>query len=103
MKICKNVSISIHRIGVGKLNYLLDKLKCNPDAPRDKSSRHQNCPLKLDQEIVDKIHQHIKSFKYHRSHYSFKNPIKVYLSEELNIKKIYDMFIQENSGEKTVV
>lgn len=98
---CKTAFLSIHGIGLGKLNHLLQKMKDNPDLPRDMRGRHQNHPHKLDEERLNQVCDHIKSFKTCSSHYSLKKLSKVYLGE-LNISKMYDMFKKFHFGEEVV-
>lgn len=101
--VCKKGFLSIHGIGVGKLNHLLQKLKANPDPPRDGRGQHDNRPHKTDTETLNKLHNHINSSQSRNSHYSLKKSNKVYLSEELNINKMHEMFLQKHPEEVTNV
>lgn len=90
---CKKGFQSIHDIGLGKLNYPLQKLKANPDPPRDGRGLHDNRPRKTDKDTLEKVHNHIKSFPSRYNHYSLTKTNKVYLSENLNIKQMHEMFL----------
>ncbi|XP_050306919.1 uncharacterized protein LOC126743746 [Anthonomus grandis grandis] len=61
-------------------------------APIDKRGRHLNRKHKLSVETKNKILEYIKSFKARSSHYSLNKTKRIYLSAELNVKKMYDMF-----------
>lgn len=58
--------------------------------------KHSNCPKKLSLTLKSKGMNHIRSFRGRKSHYSLYASSKMYLPEELTVKKMYDMFEDKN-------
>lgn len=125
LRICKKAFMAIHGITKKKVEYLLSSLKSTGIAPTDKRGRHGHQP-KLCSETKSLIRQHINSFKGkdfnvlvnvsyfahscvyillffagRTSHYSLHDSSRIYLPEELNIKKMYKMFIDYNKNNDT--
>lgn len=50
--------------------------------------------------MVQLAEEHIRSFKCRASHYSFKKSRKLYLTENLNIKKMYIFFCEKYLSQK---
>lgn len=99
VQICKKAFMSLHGIGRKKLAVLQKSLKLTGDAPKDQRGKHTNRPHKLSVETRDKIICHIGSFKGRKSHYSLHDSAKLYLPEELNIKKMFNMFREKFPNE----
>lgn len=99
--VCFKAFIALHDITKGKVEYLQKRLKTTGKAPVDQRGKHEN-HKKNSPEIKEKLYNHINSFKGRLSHYSLKDSRKIYLPEELNIKKMYEMFTGENNNEKLV-
>ncbi|PSN52604.1 hypothetical protein C0J52_19561 [Blattella germanica] len=55
--------------------------------------KHGNYHRPLPDETKNAVMDHIRSFKGRESHYSLKKSSKLYLSEELNIKKMHEMYV----------
>lgn len=91
--ICKKAFMAIHGIKKGKVEHLLRSLKMTGVSPKNKRGKHNVRPRKLGTDTLNLIHAHIKSFKSRGSHYSLHQSSKSYLPEELNIKKMFQMFI----------
>lgn len=64
-------------------------------APIDNRGKHHNRPHKLSEVSKNVIRNHIKSFKGRKTHYSLHKTSKLYLPEELNVKKMHNMFSQK--------
>ncbi|KAE9521557.1 hypothetical protein AGLY_018021 [Aphis glycines] len=64
----------------------------------DNRGKHSNQPHKLSDETKTKVFDLIKSLKGRKSHYSPKDSEKIYLPEELNIKKLH-AFYKDNYPE----
>lgn len=90
--VCFKAFLSLHGITKKKLEILQKSLKMTGKAPTDKRGRHLNRPLKLKPESQDLVVNHIRSFKGRQSHYSLKDSSKIYLPDDLNIKKMYNMY-----------
>lgn len=50
----------------------------------------------IDAEVYLKIDSHIKSYPQKITHYSGKE--KTFLNEQLNVKRMHEMFLEENPG-----
>ncbi|RUS83616.1 hypothetical protein EGW08_008635 [Elysia chlorotica] len=69
--------------------------------PKDGRGKHNNRPHKLTADVRQAIQDHISSFRGRVSHYARGATRRLYLSEELNITKMYDLF-KERHPEVTV-
>jgi len=69
-------------------------LQNNEQSPVDKRGKHNNRGNKKDEQIIFQISTHIESFPGRHSHYSrTKNDSIRYLSADLNISKMYDLYL----------
>jgi len=84
--------LSIHGITKGILQHLQKALQISGVSPKDKRGKDAAICNKLSAQTHSKILDHIKSFKGRMSHYSLHDSKKTYLSENLNIKKMYLLF-----------
>lgn len=99
VQVCAVFFKAVHGITQGKLQYLQAALKATGVAPKDK--RGGKNYRQLSSATTGAIRNHISSFKARQSHYSLKdNRDKVYLPEELNIKKMHRMFMEMNPDNK---
>lgn len=96
LEVCRKAFLSIHGITKRRLATIQESLKTTGKAPEDKRGRHSNRPHRLDEQVKSAMYEHINSFKGRASHYSLKKSTKIYLPEELSIKKMYDMFLENN-------
>ncbi|GFN85748.1 hypothetical protein PoB_001225400 [Plakobranchus ocellatus] len=67
--------------------------------PQDRRGKHQNRPSKLSGEQVERVIAHIQSFKGRSSHYSRNKSKRIYLPDELNITKMFELFQQQHPAE----
>lgn len=95
--VCRKAFISMHGITKGKIEYLVKTLK-HGSVPKDGRGQHKNRPWRLNDDQLEAIKSHIKSFPGRNSHYSLHESSKVYLSEELNIRKMHRMFCEEKNS-----
>lgn len=93
--VCQKAFLSFHGIKSKKLEVLQKSLKESGAPPKDKRGRHKTRPNKLPSDVKKSIIDHIKSFKGRQSHYSLKDSSKMYLPEELNIKKMHRMYLEK--------
>lgn len=98
VQVCQQAFLSIHGIGKKKLQILQRGLKKEGKAPRDGRGKHNVRPKKLSVETKSAIVGHIGSFKGRKGHYNLSESTKIYLPEELNIKKMFDMFCSQNEN-----
>lgn len=95
VQVCAKFFLAVHGISKSKLEYLQRSLKNSGVAPKDKRGGKNYKRLTTD--ILDCVKSHIASFKTRQSHYSLKdNKNRSYLPEDLNIKKMYRMFLEIN-------
>ncbi|CAH2093434.1 unnamed protein product [Euphydryas editha] len=99
--VCCKAFLSIFGITKGKLEHLQKSLKITGTAPSDKRGK-SNSNKRLDINIKNLICNHIKSFKGRSSHYSLNDTIKEYLPEDLNIKKMYKLYLDANESQNHV-
>lgn len=90
--VCASAFIAIHGITRQRVCTIKKSLLTTGKAPTDKRGKHNNRPKKLSSALKSKVMEHIRSFRGRKSHYSLHDSSKMYLPEELNVKKMYDMF-----------
>jgi hypothetical protein len=81
----------------GKIEYIQKSLKSTGQSPQDAQGMHKNRPRKISEQILNKIDAHVKSFKGRTSRYSMEKTSNIYLPEELNVTKIFNMFKETNT------
>ncbi|XP_072390766.1 uncharacterized protein [Diabrotica undecimpunctata] len=89
--VCFKAFLSLHGIGRKRLENIQKSLKATGSAPIDKRGKN---PKKhaLTKQQLDEVIEHIKRFKGRESHYSKNKTKKMYLPDDLNIKKMYTMY-----------
>ncbi|KAL4153679.1 hypothetical protein QTP88_001512 [Uroleucon formosanum] len=92
--VCAKAFCALHGITKNKLTYLQKGMKMTDQAPRDMRGKHSTLHRKLNEHTKRLICDHIKRFKGRKSHYSLKDSKKMYLPEDLNVKKMFTMFKQ---------
>lgn len=94
--VCFKAFLSLHGIGKKRIETIQKSLKNIGNVVKDK--RGYNIKKhKLPEHVLSKIKSHIFSFKGRNSHYSRSKTRKLYLPEELNIKKMYNSGSKESS------
>lgn len=97
---CKIVSCSLFGIGKSVVYRLISKLKCNNSNPNESHGKHLNRLNRIPEVFLFKINTHINSFPKRQSHYSRCDNLNVkYLSPELNISKMYKLYLKEYEPE----
>ena len=98
--VCKEAFVALHGIKNARLKRKVLNFSGDIADHRGKHTHHN----KISDEIKNRIRQHISSFPARESHYSrSKNKTKKYLDASLNIKKLYDMFLNENPDLKDTI
>lgn len=92
---CYKTFLAIHGITKKKVE-MQRSLKLRGVAPRDCRGKYSNRAHKLIDDSKNAIIEHIGSFRGRKSHYSLYDSRKTYLPEELNVKKMYDLFCQSH-------
>lgn len=90
--VCSNAFTAMHGITRSKLIRIQTSLKHSGIAPVDKRGKQASRHRKLALALSNQIQEHIASFRGRLSHYSLHDSKKIYLSEELNITKMFEMF-----------
>lgn len=97
VKVCRKTFLNLHSV-TQKRVFRLTKLLLNGDTPNDK--RGQNpAPNATSHEIQQLMHNHIMSYPVKETHYGNKE-VK-YLSADLNIKTMHEMFLAKHPESST--
>ncbi|CAH1109092.1 unnamed protein product [Psylliodes chrysocephalus] len=91
-QVCYEAFLSQHGITPRRIQSIQTSVKEFGSAKKYGRDRHKNKPHKLTNETVNKVCQHISSFRDISSHYSLEKSFRTYLSEKLNVTKMYDLF-----------
>lgn len=96
-RVCKQAFASLHGISRKRVERIAKSL--NEDGAttpmEDQRGRHHNRPNAVPQDVVDKVHNHISSFRGRESHYSrADNSGRKYLSSELSVKKMHALYLK---------
>lgn len=94
--VCYKAFISLHGITARRIQFVQSSLKLNGRIKKDGRGKHSNRPIKISKETSTKVHSHIKSLRCRTAHYSLHDSKRLYLPEELNIKKLHTMYSQLN-------
>ena len=90
--------IWIHGFGKRRHEVLRKKFLAGSLLPEP--DQHDNRSQKVSNELYQNVYDHITSFPSRPSHYSrHKNSSRLYLSPELSIERMYEMFLAENNPE----
>ena len=97
-KVCQKAFLLIHGFGKQRLEVLRKKMPIGLTIPKpDCQGKHTKRPAKILEELREKIREHIMSFPTRQSHYSrHNNPGRLYLSPDLSIAKMYQMFLAKH-------
>lgn len=99
--VCKKAFCAIHVVSKKRVEILASHIRKNKSTtPQDMRGRHSTRPNAISDEIVNQINCHIKRYPRRSSHYSrTKNLKRYYLSPELNIKKMYELYLESYEPE----
>ena len=96
VRVCKAAFLRIHCLSNGRVDRCLAALMKSGGSPHnDQRGRHQ--PVnKTSEDVLASVKRHIESFPRYESHYSRSdNPHRRYLSPDLNLAKMYTLYVQE--------
>ena len=74
--VCKKAFLSTHGIGKRRVEHLTKSLKETGFSPKDMHGKHDNWLHKANDDALDKIRNHIKSFPSRNNHYGLKDSKK---------------------------
>ncbi len=99
-KVCQKAFVLIYGFGKRRLEVLRKKMPVGLTVPEpDRRGKHSNRPLKVSEELHEKVREHIMSFPARQSHYSrHDNRGRLYLSPELSIARTYHMFLAKHDS-----
>jgi len=98
--VCKTAFCALFGVGKSVIDRLIKNLKSNIPSPIDCRGKHQNRPNRITEDVLFKINTHINSFPKCESHYSRNDNMNVkYLSPNLNISKLYKLYLKEYEPE----
>ena len=96
--VCHEGFASLHGVGVKRIRRLCS-LKAEARIPVDMRGRHRNRFNAKSDEIYSLIDDHINSFPYKVEHYTKSGNKKRYLSGELSVLKMYELFLEKHRPE----
>lgn len=97
--VCKAGFCALHGINKSRVERLAQHKRNNITPPADRRGKHTSRPNKLPVDTVGKVIQHIKSFPVRSSHYSRQSTKKKYLNPDLNVNKMYHLYLEKHEPE----
>lgn len=100
VRVCRSAFRAMHGISKKRVDNIA-KTFCNQNItpPTSKQGKHKNRKNRIPDDVVQKVNDHIKSFPRRESHYSRIKTARFYLSPDLNVKKMYQLYLQLNEPE----
>lgn len=98
LPVCREGFASLHGIGVKRVRNI-STLKTLAAVPTDNRGKHTNRKNKMSGSVVQNIDAHIQSFPYYIVHYGPNGERRRYLSSQLSVLKIYEMFLEKHYNE----
>lgn len=92
IKVCKVMFQATFDIGSRKMRVLAAKIVTGLGFPNDDSRQHNSSHRAVSQEHLSYIQQHILSFPAYESHYTRDRSSKLYLSSDLSIIQMYELY-----------
>ena len=94
VRVCKKFFIATLGIGIKTVDYALKRKQATDSPIKDKrgTGTYHNKTPEVD---IERIHAHIDSFPAMESHYARKDSNRKFLSNSLNICKMYDLYVKE--------
>lgn len=93
--VCYKAFLALHGISPRTVQTIQKQLKECGRVVSDGRGKHKNRPHALTHDTRNKIHEHIQSLQGRQSHYSLKKTSRTYLPEELNGKKLHQMYMDK--------
>lgn len=94
ISVCREGFASLHGIGAKRVRNVA-ALKTSASIPRDNRGKHKNRKNKLPSHVVQNVDDHIQSFPYNIVHYGPSGERRRYLSSQLSVLKMYEMFLEK--------
>nr|CAD7407062.1 unnamed protein product [Timema poppensis] len=94
IRVCQKTLCDALCVTPRRLQILQEKMKHNRPL-EDKRGKHRNRVNKISDEVTTKIKEHIDSFPKQESHYSRHKTSNCFLSANLNVRKMYNLFVEQ--------
>lgn len=95
-QVCFKAFKSLHGVSGRRIQTIQEQLTGHGKVLPDQRGKHKNRPHALSEGTVEKVHEFFKSLRGRKSHYSLQKSDKIYLPDDLNIKKLLDMYKEKN-------
>lgn len=102
VKVCKTMFLSTFDLKERKVRVLADKLVLGAGIAKDDMRKQNHSRKKISPEHAEYILNHIKSFPAEESHYSREKSSKLYLSSDLTIMQMYELY-QDKCGADNII
>ncbi|XP_072763725.1 uncharacterized protein [Anoplolepis gracilipes] len=91
--VCKKFFINTFQISTGRIDRIL---KSHENIPKDMRGKMVGSCRRTSELLTNTVIDHIKSFPAFESHYTrSQNPERMFLNPELNIRKMYDLYLEK--------
>lgn len=100
--VCYKAFCSLHGVSGKRVQNIQKALKETGKAPSDNRGQYDHRHCRVSEDTKQSVLDHIKSFKGRSCHYSLSKSKRIYLPDTLNISKMYSMYKELKSDEKTV-
>ena len=99
-RVCRKAFLRIHGLSAGRVDRAI-KAQCDSSGVPHIDQRGRRIPTnKTSDEQIRLVKEHINSFPKYQSHYSqSQSPHRMYLSSELTIVMMYNMYKQNHGGD----
>lgn len=95
-QVCYKAFLALHGITGRRLQTIQEQLAHHGKVLPDLRGKHSNRPHALTDNTKSKIHEYLQSLRGRKSHYSLGKSDKIYLPEELNVKKLHELYTEKN-------
>ncbi|XP_062705384.1 uncharacterized protein LOC115265159 isoform X2 [Aedes albopictus] len=92
VKVCKTMFQATFDIGCRKMRTLAARVVAGSGVPTDDGRQRNSSRQPVSQEHLSNIKQHILSFPAYSSHYTREKSSRLYLSSDLSIRRMYELY-----------
>ena len=96
LQVCYKAFISFFGLTNRRVQTIKQSLALTGKPPTDKRGMHKNRPRKTSDETEKALMDFFGSLKGRKAHYCLHDSKRVYLSENLNVKKLLALFLEKN-------
>ncbi|XP_050301120.1 uncharacterized protein LOC126739479 [Anthonomus grandis grandis] len=99
--VCKKALAGLHGIKFGRIDRIGQAKKSNSAPPTDKRSLSEGSRvLKKPEALIQQIESHINSFPIRISHYTRNRSQRKFLSPDLSVMKMRELYVEKYNSEK---